>query len=147
MNVISITNSEDTANAFNNYFSNIGQALSCEFQSDNYDYSSYNNVLSSAVFQFQPVTEDNLNEIFSSMKMTGCGYDGLPVFVFKYHTRNFIQALTRLCKLSMTTGMFPSSLSIGKVKRLFKSNDRMNLSNYRSISLLPSFGKNIRKSN
>ena len=145
VNDTSITNSEDIANAFNNYFSSIGQTLSSEFQSDNYDYSSYNNVLSSAVFRFQPVTEDDLNKIISSMKMTGGGYDGLPMFVFKNYSRTFIQVLTRLCNLSMTTGMFPSSLSIVKVKCLFKSGDRRNLSNYRPISLLPSFGKILEK--
>ena len=58
MNDTSVTNSEDIANAFNNYFSDIGQALSSEFQSENNDHSSYNNVLSSTVFRFQPETED-----------------------------------------------------------------------------------------
>ena len=45
MNDTSITNSEDIANAFNYYLSNIGQALRLKIQSDNNDYLSYNNVL------------------------------------------------------------------------------------------------------
>ena len=56
-----VTNSEDMSNAFSIFLSNIGQALSAEFQTDSNYYSSYNNVLSSAVFQFQSVTEDDLN--------------------------------------------------------------------------------------
>ena len=145
MNGILITKCEDFANAFNNYVSNISQALSSEFQSDVFEYSSYNNVLSSAVFRFQPLTEDDLNKTISSMKMTGGGYDSLSIFVFKNYSRNFILVLTQLCNLSMTTGKFPSSLSIAKVECLFKSGDRRNLSNYRTISLLPSFGKFLEK--
>ena len=94
-----VTNSEDKSNALSNYFRNIGQALSSEFQNDNKDYSSYINVKSSAVFRFQSVTEDHLCQIISSMKITGGGYDGMPKFVFKNSSCNFIQVLTRLRSL------------------------------------------------
>ena len=139
-----VTNSENTGNAFNFYFSNGCQALSFEFQSDNTDYTSYNNVPSSAVFRFQPVTENDL-EIISSMEMTGGGFDGMPLFVFKNNSGDIIQVMTRLCNLSMMAGIFPTSSSIVKVKCLYKSGNRNSLSNYRPISLLPYFGKKLEK--
>ena len=62
------------------------------------------------------------------------------MFVFKNTSRFFIKVLTRRCNLSMTIGIFHSSLSIAEVKCMYKSGDRSNLSNYRPISLLPSYG-------
>ena len=41
-----ITNSENRTNGFNNYFSNLGQALSSELQGYNNDYWYHNNVFS-----------------------------------------------------------------------------------------------------
>ena len=43
----------------------------------------------------------------------------------------------------LMTGKFPSDLKISRVKPLFKSGDASLFSNYRSISLLPSFSKNF----
>ena len=41
----------------------------------------------------------------------------------------------------LMTGEFPSDLKISRVKPLFKSGDASLFSNYRPISLLPSFSK------
>ena len=41
----------------------------------------------------------------------------------------------------LMTGIFPSDLKISRVKPLFKSGDASLFSNYRPISLLPSFSK------
>ena len=57
-----VTKSVDIANAFNNYFSNNGQSLNSEFQSDNSDYTYHDNVVPSAVMRFQQSTENDLKK-------------------------------------------------------------------------------------
>ena len=54
--------------------------------------------------------------------------------------------ITRVtCNLSMMTGIFPTGLSLGKVRCSYKNGDITNLSNYIPIALLPSFGKILEK--
>ena len=58
-----------------------------------------------------------------------------PVFLFLFY----------VFSISIQQGIFPDSLKIGKVTLIFKSGDKDNVSNYRSISILPVFSKVLEK--
>ena len=45
--------------------------------------------------------------------------------------------------MSLKSGIFPDKLKIARVIPLFKAADPINISNYRPISVLPSFSKNF----
>jgi hypothetical protein len=53
--------------------------------------------------------------------------------------------LTYICNRIFSTGVFPSLLKYAEIKPLFKNGDRVNMTNYRSISLLTSFSKVVEK--
>ena len=48
-------------------------------------------------------------------------------------------------KISVQQGMFSHSLNIAKVTPIFKYGDKVNVSNYRPISILPAFSKENKK--
>jgi len=53
--------------------------------------------------------------------------------------------LSYVSNKSIRTGVFPDHLKYAIVKPLFKNGDRTSISNYRPISLLPIFFKDIGK--
>ena len=52
-----------------------------------------------------------------------------------------IKSLTLMVNQTLFTDIFPDSLTISKVKPLFKAEDPVLISNYRPTSLLPTFSK------
>jgi hypothetical protein len=50
-----------------------------------------------------------------------------------------ISPLTYICNQSLSQGIFPDRLKFAVVKPIFKNCDKCEPSNYRSISLLPTF--------
>ena len=53
--------------------------------------------------------------------------------------------MTHICNKSLTNGMFPSCLTVARVKCIFKSGDRKLIKNYRPISILPRISKILEK--
>ena len=53
--------------------------------------------------------------------------------------------MTHIFNLSITSGMVPIELKIARVVPLFKAGDKSIFSNYRPISVLPSFSKILEK--
>ena len=56
-----------------------------------------------------------------------------------------ITPLTKICNLSLNSGIFPDQLKIAKVVPLFKSGDKHNFTNYRPVAILPQFFKILEK--
>ena len=52
-----------------------------------------------------------------------------------------VKPLTKIINQMLHTGIFPEQLKISKVLPLHKANDKMSLTNYRPIALLPSISK------
>ena len=91
-----------------------------------------------------PTDEVEVRNIITSMKgKTSSGYDHL--------SSKFIQTIKNsICKplsinKSFETGPIPKSKKIAKVIPIYKCKDKNEMSNYRSISLLPSTSKILEK--
>ena len=52
-----------------------------------------------------------------------------------------VKPLTKIINQMLQTGIFPEQLKKSKVLPLHKENDKMSLTNYRLIALLPSISK------
>jgi Notch-like protein len=74
-----------------------------------------------------------------------CEYDGISTKLLKVSGEYITSPLTYICNKVFLTGIFPDRLKFSIVKPVFKKGDKMNLSNYRSISLLTSFSKVFEK--
>jgi hypothetical protein len=73
------------------------------------------------------------------------GCDGISASIFKAILPEILTPLTALFDKSLETGVFPDKLKIAKIIPIHKTGDKSKVSNYRPISVLPFFFKNIRK--
>ena len=74
-----------------------------------------------------------------------CGPDGISARII-YECRNQLAVpLAKICSLSLAQGAFPKQWKQANVVPIFKKGDVKNPKNYRSISLIPLFGKVLEK--
>ena len=69
------------------------------------------------------------------------GVDGISNNLIKMARCELVKPLTKIINRMLHTGIFPEQLKISKVLPLHKANDKMSLTNYRPIALLPSISK------
>ena len=136
-----VSDPEVIANSCNEYFVSIGRKLAEKIQPAEH-FSSYLNVSSETVFNFVPVTEQNISAIIKNLKnKSSYGHDCLSNILIKRIQNVLIEPLTFLINQSLSTGIFPKELKISRVKPLYKSGNSSLLSNYRPISVLSSISK------
>ena len=144
---ITISNKEDVANMFNNYFTNIGPELSKDITAPTnvsiYDYLENRN--SNNLF-LTPVNEDEVIRAVNNWESkTSTDCEDISMHLVKEVINSIAKPITYICNLSFTSGVFPEKMKIAKVIPLFKSGDKYMCTNYRPISLLPQFSKILEK--
>lgn len=153
-----LCNPSDIANAFNNFYVNIGSdnlinnnvdkldsVNNVQVDNDNVDNTHVYNSNEIVDLLLSDATEEELVSILSVLKNTAAGVDGLPMTIIKKNINVILNPLLHICNLSMQTGVFPSDLKIAKVKPLYKKDNKCNIENYRPISILPAFSKVIER--
>ena len=70
-----------------------------------------------------------------------CGTDNISARIITECANELVVPLTKICKLSVMSGVFPERWKQANIIPLYKKGDRKDPSNYRSVSLLPLFGK------
>ena len=92
--------------------------------------------------QLQELKFDEFEEEFKSLKWNkAAGFDDLSSNIITDAHDSLKYILLHVFKVSIQQRIFPESLKIAKVTRIFKSDDKENVSNYRLISILPVFSK------
>ena len=89
------------------------------------------------------VHANEVNTIISAMKNSASGYDELLTSILKQCIVSYITPLTCLINMSISQVIFPNQLKLARVIPLFKGEDEQLVQNYRPISVLPFFPKNI----
>ena len=69
------------------------------------------------------------------------GYEDISFNALKNFFSSLCEPLRYLFNLSIKKGVFPGDLKIAKVTPIYKADDKSDLSNFRSISVLPFFSK------
>ena len=140
-----ITDPVDIANRFCSYFSSIGPNLAKEIHSS----VSHRSFLSGHFFQsvfFDPVTPNELAEISNAFRSgKSAGHDRIPISIIKQSIQIIAEPLAHIINLSITRGIVPDQMKIARVVPLFKAGDRSLFTNYRPVSILPSFSKFLEK--
>ena len=145
-----LTNEQDIADSFNSFFANVGAQLSSSFeQSDSIpSFETYLdcNTRSDPNFYFTPVDEDLVLTLITNLpNKTSSGIDNISNKLLKQIKHIIVQPLTLIINQSLTSGIYPDKFKISKITPLHKKDDRIVISNYRPISLLPTMSKIIER--
>lgn len=143
---ITVDNPQSIVEYFNDYFVNISVNLAKEVPLGSKHFSSYlsNSMINS--FSFTPCdTNEVINITHSLNNKNSFGYDSIPLNIVKRCITQIASPLSYIINCSFQTGVFPDPLKIAKVCPIYKSGDKKLFSNYRPISVLPSFSKIFEK--
>ena len=131
---------------FNDYFVNIGSNLAGSIPQAKKQFSHYMNVQSSNSFSLFLTNADEIVQIVSSFQnKNSAGIDGIPISIMKESIHYIAEPISNIINSSFRSGVFPDCLKIGKVCPIYKNDDTNLFSNYRPISILPSFSKIFEK--
>jgi hypothetical protein len=136
-----VENPSHIAEAFNNFFVNIGQVLDknipttssvpTQFIPKNYTINIFLN----------PTTDLEITKIISNLKDCATGWDKIPSSILKDSKAILSPILAHIINNSLLTGIFPSELKIANVIPIFKSGNLEEINNYRPVSLLTIMSK------
>ena len=112
----------------------------------NVDFQHYKGIIQSDSFNLASVSK---NAILTFLKNTevskAAGLDNLSGRFLKDGAKVLAKPITNICNLSITSGKFPDSCKLAKLKPVYKKGSLTEASNYRPISLLPLISKVIEK--
>ena len=139
------TNKKDIANAFNNFFSTIGQNLNNELPETAVDPNSYLSGIYPNPMVIPRVTELEVASIVKSLPNKPCSVENFSSEIIKENSELIAVPLTILFNKSLQSGSFPDQFKHATVIPILKKGSASELSNYRPISLLSIFSKIFEK--
>ena len=139
-----LTDPNQIANSFNEYFRNIGFELASNINIDDTDATPMQYLCDPTQLRcnFNLVNSDDILQIINKMEnKISSGIDGISNKILKYIKEEIAKPIALIINQMFTTGTFPDTLKVSKIIPLHKKGNAALLSNYRPISLLPTISK------
>ena len=136
-----ITNSYEIANAFNTYFTTIGESLANELPHSDIDPISYLNPVNSSFSLEQLNVETVIESLKAVNSNKATGPDNIPGRVLKIAAEFLSSSLTAIFNRSLSMGIYPDDWKMARVLPIFKSGEKSDLGNYRPISIISTIAK------
>ena len=141
-----VTDANEIANSFKNFFVNISISMSNQVTSTSTSQLSFLKSSPSSGFFLFPCTSNEIESLICGLSLKkAIGPYSIPTEILKKVGGIVAKPLELLCNLSFSNGVVPDNLKIARVVPLYKSFPRTCLSNYRPISLLSNFHKILEK--
>lgn len=139
---LQITNPDDLGNAFNSFFSSVGENVARNLNSDG-DHNKFNTMDSSVRSMFlRPASQVEITNIIDRLDCSkATGVDGFPISALKEYKQELSSIICTSFNDSISSGIYPDCLKKAIVYPIFKGGDPSNPTNYRPISVLPSINK------
>lgn len=140
-NIISDPN--DIGEIFNNYYINLVESNKTNTPVNK--VGTLTQAQPQSIFLSPSDPKEIMDIIKSLNNTTAVGYDCIPTSIIKQCSSELVVVLCYLINLSFEKGVFPEKLKISVVKPIFKKNDKLDLNNYRPITLIPILSKVFEK--
>ena len=132
---VTLTNSADIANTFNNYFTTIGDNLAKKIPCSDVNPVSYISPVNSA-FSFAEISlESVLKSLKSINPNKATGPDNIPNKVLKMAAEILSPSLSAIFNRSLSMGIYPDDWKMARVLPIFKSGDKDDIGNYRAFKI------------
>ena len=137
-----VTENHAIADAFNDFFSNVGSNLDRKIGNQNTNFRQYlKNKISSSFF-FAPILESDVREEMLKLKINkASGPDDISPKLVRTCTNVLVQPLSLLYNSCITSSTFPDDSKRAKSIPLHKQMEKIFVDNYRPMSLLNCFSK------
>lgn len=142
----------ETLNSINEYFINVGSKLAKQTllslnETEQELAAKQDKTYSpTSSFGLLPTDATEIINIVKTLKNTSAaGWDNINAKLLKTILPHIIVPLTTIFQASFDTGIFPSALKKSIVCPIYKNGNEDIISNYRPISLLPTFSKLLEK--
>ena len=133
-------------NTFNNFFTSVAEIVHSKIKFSN---KSFKKFLSSEINDSFLITSTNKEEIYKIIKFLksnkSCRPNSIPTKDLHILQDQISNHLATICNLSFSTGVFPAILKTAEVIPIHKKNSKLEVSNYRPISLLSNIDKIFEK--
>ena len=137
LNGIIINEPEVIASSFNSYFNSIPTTLSNTINNDILTFENYFVDQIPEAENFQPSSIPEITKIFTNLKQSNSvGWDNIPRTILKSNINILAPILSNLINKSLAMGLFPKSLKRAKILPIFKNKDKLDITNYRPISIV-----------
>ena len=134
------------ASVFSDYFYNITAQLNSNIPVATIDPLTYiNNDIISTLSNFEPCTPTEVSNLLENLKKTKQSKNCIPIKLVISNRDLICTFICNLINCSMSQGVFPQSLKLGKILPIHKRGDSRTPANFRPISLLPYLSKVFEK--
>ena len=144
-----ISNDQDIANAFNDFFVNIPSKLKEPIKPSEFELlQSYvkSKVNDNTNFSIPLVNCSFVSNYLSSIDVAkSTGLDSIGPRLLKIAPNVLTPGITYMINKSLASGVFPGIWKHAKVNPIFKAGSKYDVNNYRPISILPTLSKIIEK--
>lgn len=138
-----VTEKSDIVNEFNKFFSSL-EAYAGKIEAPG-DFNEHISQLDNTMFLYNTNEIEVQNMIKSLKNKKSPGIDGLRAETLKELSDLICKPLSTIINICFYKGYYPKCLKIGMIKPLFKSGSKLEVGNYRPISLISSVSKIIEK--
>ena len=124
INRVDVYNKLEIADAFNDFFTNIGQKLANQIPKSSKTFETYINK-ANVIMESKPLLISELKDAFFQLKINkSSGVDDVSF---------------NIIIIPPERGVFSDNLKIAKVTPFYKAGDNSDIGNYRPISVIPCF--------